>query len=57
MGCNCNGATKSAAAAASTTSWGIKLPNGTKVGDYPTQSHAEIAIMSTYAGRGTAYKK
>lgn len=57
MGCNCGGGTAKGAAAASSTSWGIKLPNGTKVGDYPTQSHAEIAIMSTYAGKGTPYKK
>lgn len=51
MGCNCGGSSATASANAPQT-WTIMLPNGTKVGSFPTKDHAEVARLSTYNGAG-----
>jgi hypothetical protein len=50
--CGCGGGS-SPAAARPGTAWTIQLVNGTKVGSYPTQDHAKVALQTTYAGQGT----
>lgn len=53
MGCNCNGSSATTASgAAAGAAYTIRLPNGTKVGSYPTQDHARVALQTTYAGQG-----
>jgi hypothetical protein len=59
MGCGpCGtGSTAAAAAGAPGAAYAIKLPNGTKVGTYPTQDHARVALQTTYAGQGQVVPK
>jgi hypothetical protein len=53
--CGCGGGTASPANAAARAAAGprfaLQLPNGTKVGDYPTKSHAEIANSRVYGSK------
>ena len=57
--CGCGGGsaavTSSGAAAGGT--WTIQLPNGTKVGTYPTEDHGRVALQTTYAGNGRVVRK
>ena len=55
MGCGpCGtGGSSPAAAGAAGPAYTIRLNNGTKVGSYPTQDHAKVALQTTYAGQGT----
>lgn len=54
--CGCGGGGVSASPAARAAAgprFALKLRNGTKVGDYPTRSHAEIANARVYNNTGT----
>lgn len=55
--CGCGGGGTAASSAAARASAGprfaLQLPNGTRVGDYPTRSHAEIANARVYNNKGT----
>lgn len=57
--CGCNGNAPAAAAqsAGGGTTFAIRLPNGTKVGSYPTQDHARVALQTAYAGNGQVVPK
>lgn len=54
--CGCGGGGGSAGTAAARAAAGprfaLQLPNGTRVGDYPTRSHAEIANARVYGNKG-----
>lgn len=53
--CGCGGGGVSAspsARAAAGPRFALQLPNGTRVGDYPTRSHAEIANARVYNNKG-----
>lgn len=54
--CGCNGGS-APVAAGSAPVFTIQLPNGTKVGSYPTQDHARVANQTSYGGRGTVVPK
>lgn len=51
MGCGCGGGT-TAAASATATVYAVQLPDGTKMGRYPTFAHAEVALRTSYKGQG-----
>lgn len=56
--CGCGGASASAGrVAGGGATFAIRLPNGTKVGSYPTQDHALVALQTTYAGQGQVVPK
>lgn len=57
MGCNCNGTSSPAAAAAGGGSWAIRLPNGTLVGVFPTEQAAEQSRRSVYNNAGAVVKR
>lgn len=59
MGCGPCGTSSAPAAAGAATgaNYAIQLPNGTKVGSYPTQDHARVALQTTYAGQGQVVPK
>lgn len=53
--CGCGGGGVSASASARAAAgprFALQLPNGTRVGDYPTRSHAEIANARVYNNKG-----
>lgn len=53
--CGCGGggvASSASARAAAGPRFALQLPNGTKVGDYPTRSHADIANARVYSNKG-----
>lgn len=54
--CGCGGGGSSAGSAAARAAAGprfaLQLANGTRVGDYPTRSHADIANVRVYNGKG-----
>jgi hypothetical protein len=54
--CGCgggvSGGSSAAARAAAGPRFALTLPNGTRVGDYPTRSHAEIANARVYSNKG-----
>lgn len=51
-GCGGGGVSGSTAARAAGPRFALQLPNGTKVGDYPTRSHADIANARVYNNKG-----
>lgn len=51
--CGCGGGSSPAAAQGGGTVYAIRLVNGTKVGAYPTQDHAKVALQTTYGGQGS----
>lgn len=53
--CGCGGGGVSSSASARATAgprFALQLPNGTRVGDYPTRSHADIANARVYSNKG-----
>lgn len=50
-GCGCGG-TPAVATTGAAPLFALQLPNGTKVGSYPTRSHAEIANATVYRNKG-----
>jgi hypothetical protein len=53
--CGCGGGGVSASASARAAAgprFALQLPNGTRVGDYPTRSHADIANARVYSNKG-----
>lgn len=55
--CGCGGGSAPAAASSAATVFAIQLPNGTKVGSYPTKDHARVALASSYNNVGTVVPK
>lgn len=56
--CGCGGGSAPAAASGSApATFAIQLPNGTKVGSYPTRDHARVALASSYNNHGTVVAK
>jgi hypothetical protein len=51
--CGTGGSPSAASGGTAGAAYTIRLPNGTKVGSYPTQDHAKVALQTTYAGQGT----
>jgi hypothetical protein len=53
--CGCGGggvASSASARAAAGPRFALQLPNGARVGDYPTRSHADIANARVYSNKG-----
>lgn len=51
-GCGGGGTASVKTSAGGGTRFALELPNGTRVGDYPTRSHAEIANSTVYNNKG-----